>query len=682
MRRRRGAERQRVWLWAASGALSLACAALYGQRVGSFDDPTAWRVVLFAGMGLGMLGLVAAAPRWLDWRRELAAVGLLALACRAALLPTAASDDVHRYLWEGKLVAGGLSPYAARGDSEAWADLRDEQWELMNNKDKLTAYPPGALLVFGAAAAARYEVWSFKLLFVLAELGALAAVGVLLRRRGLPPRHLGWAAFNPVLLVSFAGEGHFDALLLLALALGALALERRQLFWAGVALGVATQMKVVAVVAAPWLIWRGGWRAGGGFALAAAALCVPFWGSLEGFAAGLRDFGTQRWFNGPLHVLLVGLGWERESLGWLLPTSLLGALAAWLWARGSRDDFAGHWQWMAGALLLASPTAHFWYLSWLAVFLPLRPSLWWVSLSVSQCFYFAVWGNAAAGGWDLRAWQSALVWGPGLALLALGLARGLDVWRARRGGGRRAEGVVAPGTGWLVVVPSLNAAGSIEACLASLAPQLGPEDCLVVSDAGSTDGTVEIARRMGARVTQSERGRGNQILAGLRTEKTRYALVAHADAVAPAGLLAALRAWMSSGVGCVGGACGQRFAEAGFWPFRLVELLNELRAGLTGISFGDQLQFFDRLALGDEQYPGQPLMEDVELSLRLRALGEVCYLGLEAEVSGSKWRRAPRRRFWLVVSLVARYAWARARRPSRVGSISAAYYREYYGEGS
>jgi GT2 family glycosyltransferase len=71
---------------------------------------------------------------------------------------------------------------------------------------------------------------------------------------------------------------------------------------------------------------------------------------------------------------------------------------------------------------------------------------------------------------------------------------------------------------------------------------------------------------------------------------------------------------------------------------RFLSLLNYFRARWAGISFGDQGQFFRKEALDTiGGFPEQMLMEDVELSLRLRENGAFCYIPRGIRVSESRW---------------------------------------------
>jgi hypothetical protein len=75
-------------------------------------------------------------------------------------------------------------------------------------------------------------------------------------------------------------------------------------------------------------------------------------------------------------------------------------------------------------------------------------------------------------------------------------------------------------------------------------------------------------------------------------------------------------------------------------PGRFIEWLNNTRARFTGIAFGDQAQFFRREVLPEiGGFPDQMLMEDVELSMRLKTSGPVCFLSQGVAVSNRRWEK-------------------------------------------
>ena len=110
---------------------------------------------------------------------------------------------------------------------------------------------------------------------------------------------------------------------------------------------------------------------------------------------------------------------------------------------------------------------------------------------------------------------------------------------------------------------------------------------------------------------------------------------------------------------------------------RLIAALNNARAFTTGIGFGDQAQFVRAAALREiEGFPALMLMEDVELSLRLKRLGRPVYLKRGVTVSGRRWQDGSfLENFRIVVGLFFRYLLER-----RLGLIrdERGYYQRYY----
>jgi rSAM/selenodomain-associated transferase 2 len=190
-----------------------------------------------------------------------------------------------------------------------------------------------------------------------------------------------------------------------------------------------------------------------------------------------------------------------------------------------------------------------------------------------------------------------------------------------------------------VILPVLNEQVHLPITLQSLLAQTEPAERLLVVDGGSQDGTAGVARAFGADVmTESGRGRGGQIAAGNATVGEDVVLVAHADMVYPRNALAVVRRRLGDDPVCPGGCLGHRFASPR-WVFRVIEWFDR-RRGQRGLSYGDQAQFFRRemlAAVGG--FPDQPIMEDVELSHRLRQLGRPAYLDLPVSVSPRRFER-------------------------------------------
>lgn len=667
----------------------------YALIATTFDASSEWRVFLFSGLGALSLLLVFLMPRFKGWRLPVFGIWIPALLLRSVLLPSAPSDDVNRYLWEGRLVADGVSPYAQAADDVSLVEYRDDVWQAMNHKDKPTAYPPLAEIGFAGVATLVYHPLAFKVIFVAADLLTLAAILSLLRRRGLSQAFAGLYAFSPVTLISFAGEAHFDSWMLAALiwALWAVEVGRRK--WAVLLVSVATGVKWVTLPLLPFFAVGGGAVSPelAGLSgvrgerrylnilylfIAGVSLLVPalfFWSSLPALFEGLFKFGGTRSFNGPIYeTLLLGLGLPRVACT-VIVAGLFGVVLLWRWSVRRTCSLDAHCRWMLGSLIVLSPTVHFWYIAWILPFVCLRPSMPWLVLSVTSGAYFYVWINEF---WGLTIGQLLIFWVPFFIALLYELwsTRGRIVFPLTRDS---SEAVSIS-----IVIPTLNVAKHLEGALGSIARQTCQPIEVICVDAGSVDTTLEIARRsdLPLRVIQGPKGRGQQIAVGIEVARGTWVCVLHADALLPVTALDNLTLSVQSDPAILGGAFGQRFEEsqAELLP---IELLNDLRGIFTRTAFGDQVQFFHReSALRYEFMPKQALMEDVESSWRLREAGGFLFLNQPCEACHRSWKASEwLTRFRLVMSLVSRYRFARLRSREEAQALCDALYEEYYTNG-
>ena len=186
----------------------------------------------------------------------------------------------------------------------------------------------------------------------------------------------------------------------------------------------------------------------------------------------------------------------------------------------------------------------------------------------------------------------------------------------------------------------------------TLAPlrQQGHE--VIVVDGGSRDATVALATPHADHVITSPRGRARQMNAGATLAQGDVLLFLHADTALPhhaEGLVTAAvqqgTRWGRFDVHITGGAA----------LFPMIARLMNLRSRLSGIATGDQAIFVERLLfvqLGG--YADQPLMEDIELSRRLRAVARPACLQQQVRTSGRRWLQ---RGVWRTIFLMWRLRW-------------------------
>jgi len=172
-----------------------------------------------------------------------------------------------------------------------------------------------------------------------------------------------------------------------------------------------------------------------------------------------------------------------------------------------------------------------------------------------------------------------------------------------------------------IVIPALNE----EAALRDLLPAaLAAADEVVVSDGGSADGTVAVARELGARVVTGPPGRGGQLTRGAEATGAPLLLFLHADTRLPPDGIERVREAVAGGA--VGGGFLMRFDTDGAL-LRLGERLINARTRLIRCPLGDQAHFVTReafRALGG--YRDWPILEDLDFALRLRRHGRTALI--------------------------------------------------------
>ncbi|NQZ60348.1 MAG: glycosyltransferase, partial [Lentisphaeraceae bacterium] len=190
-----------------------------------------------------------------------------------------------------------------------------------------------------------------------------------------------------------------------------------------------------------------------------------------------------------------------------------------------------------------------------------------------------------------------------------------------------------------ILVPVLNEANNAAEFMKRLNSQSVKAHEIIVIDGGSTDESVQKFTDAGARVIHCEtRGRGNQLVQGLKQASGEAVLILHADMLPQENVVEKTARALASDKKLVGGVLGARFQSNKF-KYKVITFLNKLRVVLSGISFGDQGQFFRRqVALEHNCLPAIPLMEDVELGMRLQAVGKTCLLDGGLEVSVRRWK--------------------------------------------
>ena len=318
-------------------------------------------------------------------------------------LPVGVDDDIHRYVWDGRLQRLGYNPYLVIPADPAVQGLHTAETRNLNNPSLPSPYPAGAQLFFRAVTAIHESTFAMKVAFVICD-WAIVVVLMDALRRSRHGVHLVLAyAWNPLLAVEVAGSGHVDILGALLLLVSAWALWRRWRAAAAIALGLAVAVKFLPVVLVP-LYWKRVRLCDAALAAGVAGLLyVPFLnhgrvpiGSLGAYVQGFR-------FNGPVFGILHS--WVPPQ--YLAGLALLVGWATATWLRRAPAEWSPHaFAWPMAASLLCAPVVFPWYLVWLVPFLWSPSTLLLAVWTVSIFATYVQWHLRALG----RPWGPLPLW--------------------------------------------------------------------------------------------------------------------------------------------------------------------------------------------------------------------------------------------------------------------------------
>jgi hypothetical protein len=325
------------------------------------------------------------------------------------MMPPGTDDDIHRYLWDGRVQRLGYNPYTVIPADPALAGLHTPETRGLNNPELPSPYPAGAQLFFRIVTAVHESIFAFKIAFVLCDFAIVLLLVDVLRRNGQGAHWVLVYAWHPLLATNVAGSGHIDILGVLLLLVSAAALGRRWRLIAAIAFALAVAVKFLPIVLMP-LYWRRLRVRDGLLAfLVFALLYVPFLqhgripiGSLGTYVQSFR-------FNAPVFAMLERVASPQIVAGLAVLVGLV--TAGWLrWKPPA--CCADKWAWPIAASLACAPVVYPWYLLWLLPFLRSKSTLALVIWTISIFPTYLVWHLRSLGRpWQVPGWVLLLEYG-------------------------------------------------------------------------------------------------------------------------------------------------------------------------------------------------------------------------------------------------------------------------------
>jgi alpha-1,6-mannosyltransferase len=326
----------------------------------------------------------------------LVAAGILFRVTLWPLAPTL-SSDMYRYRWDGQAQLRGLNPYLVQPDDPNLGGMLNvaDDYELrMPATDMPTIYPPLAEQVFKFTARYLPATAAFKLPMELCDVCVMILLALWLRAEGGRAYQLAIYAWNPLVIVEFAGSGHSDALALAALV-GAFVIIKSRRTVSTLLLAVATLLKSFPILLFPLWLRRNGWPRSlrawmeGTAAAALAAICAwPYRAAFHQIPITMATFERNWQDNNASLYTMLKLFSDSHEFAAGIGVGVAVGLTIWTALRKFEPTRATFW--IFGSVLLFSPNAYPWYFTWVIPFICFNFNPAWLLLSILQFLSYKV----------------------------------------------------------------------------------------------------------------------------------------------------------------------------------------------------------------------------------------------------------------------------------------------------
>ena len=321
--------------------------------------------------------------------------------CLMPTTPTVLSQDIYRYVWDGRVQQNGINPYLYQPAAPELKSLQDDKiFPHINRKQYPTIYPAAAQIFFRIFyALAGDSVTGYKGFMVFFDILTLLTLTALLRAYGFEKARLIIYAWNPLVIFEISYSGHLEGLMVFFLVM-AFYLQAINSNKTGIMLlAVASALKLYPALLLAAFLNRG--RRIQGILVFVATLVLLY---LPYVGAGPKIIGfLPTYLNNPYESFNLGL---KNFILFLIPgldyallshlfiyILLIAALLIFIWEKQEIDALRAAY-WLTGLLLICMPASlHPWYVILITPFLILFPSPAWLiftsTVSLSYLKYVA-----------------------------------------------------------------------------------------------------------------------------------------------------------------------------------------------------------------------------------------------------------------------------------------------------
>jgi hypothetical protein len=300
--------------------------------------------------------------------------------------PVVLSNDMYRYIWDGRVQQNGINPYLYPPSSKQLESLRDDKiFPHINRKDYPTIYPAGAQIFFRVShALVGDRIFGFKGLMVFFDMATVLVLLALLRFYGFEAARIFIYAWNPLVIFEIGYSGHLEGLMVFFMVLAFYLSAKKKKTLAVITLAFSCATKLYPALMLPTLLNRGERIKGTAiFLCSLLVLYLPFLNAGKKITGFLPIYLKNPYesFNLGLKYLVMRLfpGWDYLVISKIFILILTATGIFFFFKEKSKEQHLYYAYVLIGLLIILMPASlHPWYVVMLIPFLVFFPSGAWL----------------------------------------------------------------------------------------------------------------------------------------------------------------------------------------------------------------------------------------------------------------------------------------------------------------
>ncbi len=292
------------------------------------------------------------------------------------------SDDIYRFVWDGRLLGAGIHPFAELPGYYLGMEIPgiDQQlYDKLNSPEYFTIYPPLAQFIFWLSTvftdSVAISAITIRALIIVAELGTIWVMLKLLKRYNLPRGRVLIYALNPLIILELTGNLHFEAFMIFFVMLFIYFISKKSIVKAAFYLALSVASKLIPLIFIPLLIKRLSIKQVLLFGLLTGVfiliLFLPLFDyeMINGMSNSIGLYFQKFEFNASVYYIIREIGFWQKGYNIIGTAGKYLALATFILvlikslSHNEKQDIANPMMWVMIIYLALATTVHPWYIS-------------------------------------------------------------------------------------------------------------------------------------------------------------------------------------------------------------------------------------------------------------------------------------------------------------------------------